>query len=334
METENRRWILVRRPSGEFADADFRLETGPIEEPAEGEVVVRVEMFSCDPTQRGWIGGDTYLPAVKLGTPVRAFAAGRVVRSRHPDYREGERVSGILRWEEYVRTAPTGPYRLGRLPEDVPLDRALGLLGMNGATAYFGLLDVGRPQAGETVVVSGAAGATGSIVGQIAKIHGCRVVGIAGGAEKCGWLTGTAGFDAAIDYKSEDVAHRLGQLCPNGVDVFFDNVGGDILDAALEHLAMCGRVVLCGAISRYNASGVPPGPRNYLSLLIRRGRMEGFIVLDYAPRYGEATAALAGWWKEGRLIEQVDVVEGFENLPGALRRVFTGENRGKQVVRV
>ncbi len=333
-DTANRRWILIRRPRGEIAEEDFSLETGAVEEPSEGEVVVRTEMFSCDPTQRGWIGGDSYLPAVPLRTPVRAFAAGRVVRSRHPDYRKGDRVSGILRWEEFVRTAPSGPYRLGKVAEDLPLGRALGLLGMNGATAYFGLLDIGRPRAGETVVVSGGAGATGSIVGQIAKIKGCRVVGIAGSGEKCRWLTEAAGFDAAIDYKSEDVAHRLGQLCPDGIDVFFDNVGGAILDAALEHLAMRGRVVLCGAISRYNAVTMPPGPRNYLSLLIKRGRMEGFIVLDHASRYPEAAAALAGWWKEGRLVDQVDVIEGFENLPRALRRLFTGENRGKQLVQV
>ena len=330
----NHRWLLERRPRGEIADGDFRLDEAPIEEPAPGEVLVRTAMFSCDPTQRGWIGGDTYLPAVKLGTAVRAFGAGRVLRSRHPDYHEGDAVAGILRWETYVCTNPTGPYRLTKLPDGLPLERALGLLGMNGATAYFGLLEIGRPQAGETVVVSGAAGATGSIVGQIAKIKGCRVIGIAGGAEKCAWLTQTAGFDVAIDYKQEDVAHRLGETCPDGVDIYFDNVGGPILDAALEHLAMRGRVVLCGAISRYNHHDVSPGPRNYLSLLIKRGRMEGFIVLDYAARYQEAFTALSGWLREGRLVDQVDVQEGFENLPTSLSRLFTGENKGKQLVRI
>jgi NADPH-dependent curcumin reductase CurA len=210
----------------------------------------------------------------------------------------------------------------------------MGVLGLNGITAYFGLLEVGRPQPGETVVVSGAAGATGSVVGQIAKIRGCRVIGIAGGAEKCRWLTGEAGFDAAIDYKSERVERRLTELCPEGIDVFFDNVGGEILDAALGNLALRGRVVLCGAIAMYNEKVPPAGPRNYLSLLVKRGRMEGFIVLDFMPRAGEAVAALTQWVHEGRLKHEEDVREGLENAPQTLQRLFDGKNRGKQLLKV
>ncbi len=330
----NRRWLLARRPRGAIEDSDFHFEEQALSEPGDGEVVVRVAMLSCDPTQRGWIGGDTYLPAVAIGDPVRSVGAGRIVASRHPDYAEGEMVTGLLRWEDYVRVAPEGPYRLGKLPPGLPLERALGVLGLNGTTAYFGLLDVGRPQPGETVVVSGAAGATGSLVGQIAKAKECRAVGIAGGAEKCRWLTETAGFDAAIDYKAADVAGRLHEACPKGIDVYFDNVGGEILDAALAQLAFHGRVVLCGAIANYNATEPPPGPKNYLNLLLQRGRMEGFIVLDYASRQNEAIAALSGWLAEGKLTERVDVQEGLENAPATLRRLFLGQNEGKQLLRV
>ena len=210
----------------------------------------------------------------------------------------------------------------------------MSALGLTGITAYFGLLDVGRPVAGETVVVSGAAGATGSVVGQIAKIKGCRAVGIAGGAEKCRWLTEVAGFDAAIDYKAENVAARLKELCPKGIDIFFDNVGGDILDAALARLAMRGRVLLCGAIANYNAPEQPPGPKNYLNLLLQRGRMEGFLVLDYMPRASEAVLALAGWIREGKIKYEVDVQHGLENAPATLRRLFEGRNEGKQLLRI
>jgi NADPH-dependent curcumin reductase CurA len=210
----------------------------------------------------------------------------------------------------------------------------MSALGLTGITAYFGLVEVGRPRAGETVVVSGAAGATGSVVGQIARILGCRVVGIAGGPEKCRYLLHELGFDAAIDYRSEDVAARLHETCPDGVHVYFDNVGGDLLDAALAELAMRGRVVLCGAIARYNDVKPKPGPRNYLNLLLKRGRMEGFIVLDFMPRAAVAVEALAGWLREGKLKDRVDVMDGLENAPAALARLFKGENQGKQLVRV
>jgi NADPH-dependent curcumin reductase CurA len=229
---------------------------------------------------------------------------------------------------------PAGMVGITKLPPGMPLEKALGTLGLNGLTAYFGLLDIGRPQPGETVVVSGAAGATGSLVGQIAKLKGCRAIGIAGGPIKCRWLTEVAGFDAAIDYKADPVEQRLAEVCPKGIDIYFDNVGGEILDAALARLAFRGRVVLCGAIANYNAIEPPPGPRNYLALLLQRGRMEGFIVLDYYPRAEQAVTELANWIAQGKLKDRVDVQHGLENAPAALRRLFLGDNQGKQLVRV
>jgi NADPH-dependent curcumin reductase CurA len=332
MTEQNRRWLLARRPTGTVSAEDFQLVVEPVPEPAEGEALIRNLYFSCDPTQRGWMAMDTYLPIVPLGAVMRAFAAGRVVRSKNPRLAEGQLVQGLFGWQDYalVQQGQASP-----VPAGVPLETALSVLGVTGLTAYFGLLEVGRPQAGETVVVSGAAGATGSAVGQIARIHGCRPIGIAGGPEKCRELVAELGYEAAIDYKREDVAARLRELCPKGIDVYFDNVGGAILDAALANLAMRGRVVLCGAISRYDGGpGAGAGPKNYMNLVIRRGRMEGFIVLDYWPRAPEAVEKLAGWLREGSLKDRVDVVHGFENAPAALARLFKGENRGKQLVKI
>jgi NADPH-dependent curcumin reductase CurA len=330
----NRQWTLARRPHGLVQAEDFRLVEGPVPTPSDGEVLVRNLFLSCDPTQRGWMATDTYLPAVRIGEVMRAIAGGVVVESRHHAFKPGQLVTGKFGWQDWALARPGTAEAPAPVPPGVPLETALSILGLTGITAYFGLLEVGRPQPGETVVVSGAAGATGSAVGQIARIKGCRVIGIAGGPEKCRLLTEELGFDAAIDYRSEDVADRLKALCPKGIDVFFDNVGGEILDAALARLAMNGRVVLCGAISRYGDDQPAPGPRNYLNLLMRRGRMEGFIVLDYMKRAAEAVGALAGWLREGRLKDRIDVVEGFEQAPAALARLFTGENRGKQLVRI
>src|SRR5581483_289179 len=282
---KNRQWLLARRPQGMISADDFKwVEDAEVPAAAEGEVLVRNLWLSCDPTQRGWIGGDTYLPAVKIGEVVRSFAVGQVVESKNPKFKPGQLVQGLFGWQDYASVKPGSISAPTPVPEGVPIETAMSALGATGITAYFGLLEIGRPKAGETVVVSGAAGATGSIVGQIAKIQGCRAIGIAGGAEKCKRLVSEYGFDGAIDYKGEDVRKRLKELCPNGVDVFFDNVGGDILDAALARLAMRGRVVLCGGIARYNDAGQAPGPKNYLNLVVQRGRMEGFIVLDYMPR--------------------------------------------------
>ena len=316
-------------------ERSFRWSEEPVPElGADGEILVRNLVLSLDPTQRGWIARDTYLPAVKIGDVMRSGAAGRVVKSRSPKYAEGDLVMGMFGWQDYAvaktdaKSAPT------KVIPGVPLELAMSTLGMTGITAYFGLLEVGRPLAGQTVVVSGAAGATGSIVGQIARIQGCRVVGIAGGKDKCDWLVKAARFDAAVDYKSEDVGARLRALCPGGIDVYFDNVGGDILDIALAQLAMHGRVVLCGAIATYNDAELRPGPKHYLNLLLKRGRMEGFLVLDYLPRAAEAVMQLWQWVQAGEIKDRVDVMHGLENAPRALIRLFTGENRGKQLLRI
>jgi NADPH-dependent curcumin reductase CurA len=329
---KNRQWLLARRPHGAIQDSDFQFVETDAPKPGEGEVLVRTLMLSCDPAQRMWLATDTYVPAVKIGEVVRSGGAGRIEASNAAGFAVGDIVFGTTGWQDYVAMNPKG--QLNKLAPGPPLELAMRALGMNGITAYFGLLDAGRPVTGETVVVSGAAGATGSVVGQIARIKGCRAIGIAGGAEKCHWLTTVAGFDAAIDYKSENVRARLKELCPDGIDVYFDNVGGDILDAALARLAMRGRVVLCGAIAAYNATEPPPGPKNYLNLISRRGRMEGFIVLDYMKRAPEAIGALAGWVQAGKLKNKVDVQHGLENAPATLRRLFEGRNEGKQLLRI
>jgi NADPH-dependent curcumin reductase CurA len=330
----NRQWRLARRPQGMVQPTDFSWTEEPVPAVGEGQILVRNLYLSVDPTQRGWMARDTYLPAIAIGDVIRSFGVGQVVGSRHEGFRQGELVQGNVGWQDYLLSDGGGPLPLTKLPADADIPLAMSVLGLTGLTAYFGLLEVGRPKAGETVVVSGAAGATGSVVGQIAKIQGCRVVGIAGGPDKCAWLTGTARFDAAIDYKAEAVDRRLRELCPDGIDVFFDNVGGEILDAALANLAMHGRVVICGAISIYNEKVPPPGPRNYLSLLVRRARMEGFLILDYMHRAGEAVAALSQWVREGKLRHQEDVQEGLENAPAALIRLFEGQNRGKQLLKI
>ncbi len=329
---KNRQWLLARRPDGAIKDSDFQFVETDVPALGEGEVLLRNLALSCDPTQRGWIAYDTYLPAVKIGEVVRSAGAGRVVASNNPAYAVGDVLSGLVGWQDYIVLNPKG--QLNKLPPGAPLELALSVLGLTGITAYFGLLDIGHPAAGETVVVSGAAGATGSVVGQIAKIKGCRVIGIAGGAEKCRWLTDDLGFDGAIDYKAEKVGARLKELCPKGIDIFFDNVGGEILDAALARLALRGRVVLCGGIAGYNATEPPPGPKNYLNLVVQRGRMEGFIVLDYMARAGEAVGALAGWVQSGQIKNKVDVQHGLENAPATLRRLFDGRNEGKQLLRI
>jgi NADPH-dependent curcumin reductase CurA len=330
----NRQWRLARRPKGMVQEADFRWTEEPVPPLAEGQLLVRNLYLSLDPTQRGWMSADTYLPAVAVGEVMRSFGVGEVVESRRPGFAPGELVQGGVGWQDHLVTDGGGPLALSKLPKGADIPLAMSVLGLTGVTAYFGLLEVGRPRPGETVVVSGAAGATGSVVGQIAKIQGCRALGIAGGADKCGWLTGEAGFDAAVDYKSERVDRRLAELCPDGIDVFFDNVGGEILEAALANLAMRGRVVICGAISRYNDKVPPAGPRNYLSLLVKRGRMEGFLVLDYWSRAGEAVDALGRWVAEGKIRYQVDVQEGLENAPKTLLRLFEGRNRGKQLLKI
>ncbi|HTP28710.1 MAG TPA: NADP-dependent oxidoreductase [Anaeromyxobacteraceae bacterium] len=331
--TTNRQWVLAKRPSAQISADDLRWVESAVAEPAEGEFLVRNLYLSCDPTQRKWVGGNTYLPAVRVGDVVRSIAVGEVALSRDPRFRPGQLVQGLFGWQDYAVVRSDFGSAVTLVPPDVSIETAMSILGFTGLTAYFGLLEVGRPRQGETVVVSSAAGATGSAVGQIAKILGCRVVGIAGGTAKCRYLLDELQFDAAIDYKSENVITRLREACPDQIDVYFDNVGGRILEAALLHLALRGRVVLCGGIATYNDPQAP-GLRSYLNLIAQRGRMEGFVVLDYLPRAKEAIEVLSGWLREGKLKNRVDVMHGLENAPVALDRLFAGKNVGKQLLHI
>jgi NADPH-dependent curcumin reductase CurA len=333
MANVNRQWLLAARPKGMVKETDFRWHEAPLRRPGEGEVLVRVRYVSFDPAMRGWMEDRaSYIPPVGLGEVMRAGAVGEVIESRHPEFEPGDRLQGLFGWQDYAVVPGALLGRGAKIAEGIPPTWPLGVLGLTGLTAYFGMLDLGQPKPGETVVVSGAAGATGSVAGQIAKIQGARVIGIAGGPEKCGWLVQEAHYDAAIDYKSEDVGARLAALCAKGIDVFFDNVGGEILDAALARLALRARVVLCGGISGYNDETPPPGPRNLMSLVVQRARMEGFIVIDYLPRFGEGVAALTKWVEEGRIVHQEDVQRGLENAPRTFLRLFRGQNRGKQLL--
>lgn len=333
MSTQNRQFRLARRPTGLPVREDWNLTTEPVPAPAEGQFVVKVDYISLDPAMRGWMNeGKSYIPPVGLGEVMRAGAAGTVVESRHPNFKPGDTVSGGFGVQEYAVSDGKGVVKVDtRL---APLPVYLGTLGMPGMTAYFGLLEIGKPQPGQTVVVSGAAGAVGTVVGQIAKIKGCRVVGIAGGRDKCDWLVKELGFDAAIDYKAEDVRKALKAAAPAGIDVYFDNVGGDILDAALANLARGARIVICGAISQYNNTTPVKGPSNYLALLVNRASMTGMVVFDYADRYAVAAREMAGWMMEGKLKARSDVVEGFETFPETLLKLFKGENTGKLVLKV
>lgn len=332
--TSNRQWLLARRPRGRLSRDDFRWTEAPIPAVEDGSVLVRNLYLSCDPTQRSWMAGRTYMEAMRVGEVIRSFAAGEVVETRSDRFERGDLVYGMFGWQDYCAATTGGLFPMHRIPDGVSLEAALGVLGLTGLTAYFGLLHVARLEAGETVIVSGAAGATGSVAGQIAKSFGCRVVGIAGGPEKCGYLTRELGFDAAIDYKSENVVTRLRECCPDGADVVFDNVGGRILDAALLSLALHARVVICGSISGYENDGPPQGPLNTMQLLVRRSRMEGFLMTDFNELVPEAMDALAAWVREGRIKHRSDVAVGLESAPAALARLFSGENRGKQLVRI
>jgi NADPH-dependent curcumin reductase CurA len=329
----NRQWRLAARPNGLPVATDWSFGTEAVPEPADGEILVRVLYISLDPAMRGWMNDRrSYVPPVGLGEVMRAGGIGRVVASRHPDFTAGEHVSGIFGVQDYAISDGRGVLRVSA--ETAPLTRYLSVLGMPGMTAYFGLLDIGRPEAGETVVVSAAAGAVGQIVGQIARIKGCRVVGIAGGLEKCRFIVDELGFDAAVDYKNEDVRAALREACPDRVNVYFDNVGGDILDTVLTRLARHARIVICGSISQYNNEGPMRGPANYMTLLVDRARMEGFVVFDYAKRYGEAAREMAGWIAEGRLKSVEDIVAGMELFPETLLRLYRGENFGKLILSV
>jgi NADPH-dependent curcumin reductase len=329
---KNRQMRLAGRPTGEPRASDWKLTEEQVPHLNDGQFLVRVKYVSIDPAMRGWMNeGKSYIKPVGIGEVMRAGAAGEVVVSNHPTFRKGDTVTGGFGVQEFAVSDGKGVQKVDA--SFVPLPAYLGVLGMPGMTAYFGLLDIGKPQRGDTVVVSAAAGAVGSVVGQVAKVKGCRAVGIAGGAEKCRLLTEAFNFDAAIDYKSQDVKARLKELCPDGIHVYFDNVGGEILDAALTRIARGARIVICGAISQYNSAQGVRGPANYLSLLVNRASMTGMVVFDYAERYAEAAQEMARWIAEGKLVGKEDIVPGgVAAFPEVLMRLFRGENTGKLVL--
>ena len=329
----NRQLRLVERPVGLVDEHDFELVEAPLPELADGEALMRTIYLGMDATVRTWLNkGEGYLPAVEIGEVVRGSGIGRIVASRSPAFAVGDVAYSLPGWQDYAIVRDDA--FTTRLEGITDLRSMMSVFGATGAAAYFGLLDIGRPKEGETVLVSAAGGATGSLVGQIAKIMGCRAIGIAGTDEKCAWVVDELGFDGCINHRSADLPRELAELCPDRVDVYFDNVGGAILDAALGRLAMHGRVVLCGAISVYNDQGRPPGPANYLNLISRRGRMEGFITLDYWDRFSECFDQLRQWVDEGRLHWREEVFEGLEQAPVALNALFIGANMGKVIVQV
>lgn len=297
-----------------------------------GEVLVRSVYLSLDPAMRGWMSRDTYIPAVPLGTVMRGGAIGIVEASNHAGFAMGDAVQGMLGWQEYCISDGKGLAKLSPLP--VPLAARFGLLGHIGFTAYFGLLDIGQPKEGETLVVSAAAGAVGSLVGQIGKIKGCRVVGIAGTDEKCRWLTQELGFDAAINYRTENLHKSLKQHCPKGVDIYFENVGGKTLETVLNHMNDHSRIPVCGMIAGYNQSNPEPGPGNLFQVIVHRIKMQGFLVTDYMPRAAEALPEMMAWHAEGRLQYRVDITAGLEHAPAAFLKLFDGSNQGKVLVQV
>jgi NADPH-dependent curcumin reductase CurA len=332
MNLTNQQFRLAARPSGLPSRETWELTEEPVPDLGDGQVAVEVLYVSLDPAMRVWLNeGDSYVPAVKVGEVMRALGAGRVIASRDPQFSEGDNVTGMFGIQRYAVLPAKELLKVQ--DERVPLPGYLNALGIPGMTAYFGLLEIGRPEPGQTVVVSAAAGAVGSLVGQIAGIKGCRSIGIAGGEEKCRRLTEEFGFDGAVDYRAGDVSRRLRELCPDGIDVFFDNVGGEVLEAALRNLARGARVVLCGAVSQYN-EGALRGPRNYMALLVRRARMEGFVVFDFAKRYGEAAREIAGWMSEGKLQAREHIVSGLETFPDTLLMLYRGENSGKLILGV
>jgi len=337
MTLENLQFRLASRPVGMAKESDFQQAAEPLRELADGEITVKTMYLSLDPAMRGWMNdAKSYIRPVAIGEVMRAGGVGEVVASKSPKYAVGDIVSGGIGVQAYWQGAADDKsasfFKIdSRL---APLTTWMNTLGMPGMTAYFGLLEVGQPKAGETVVVSGAAGAVGQTVGQVARQLGCRVVGIAGGKEKCDFVVNELGFDACIDYKTGSVRDGLKEHCPQGVDVYFDNVGGEILDTVLTRINMKARIVICGAISQYNNTTPVKGPANYLSLLVNRARMEGMVVFDYADRYHVGVAALAGWLKEGKIKSKEDVVQGLENFPRALTMLFEGKNFGKLVLKV
>jgi NADPH-dependent curcumin reductase CurA len=335
MSDSNRRFLLRNRPETTITDDTFELVEEPVPEIQDGEALVRTQWISLDPTNRAWISETpTYLPPVGVGEVMRGLGLGRVAKSNNAAYQEGQLVQGLIGWQEWAVASDAAP--LLPVPEvpGVSPSHYLGALGMTGLTAWVGLKDIGRPEPGETVVISAAAGAVGSVAVQIAKIKGARVVGIAGGPEKCALLTERLGADAAVDHRAPDWHDQLVDATPDGIDVDFENVGGPIMDAIFARINLRARVVLCGLISGYNDAERPPGPRSFSNLLVQRAKLEGFIVIDHLHRIGEASGELAGWMQEGKLQPLETVVEGFEALPTAINMLFDGGNTGKLVVHI
>jgi len=329
----NKQIILAKRPVG-LPDADtWQLKEAPIPDIQDGQILVKQQYISLDPAMRGWISDrKSYIPPVPVGDVMRAGAVGQVVESKHSEFEKGSHVMGWGGVQQYAVTDGEGWFPVN--PSMMALPTYLSALGMPGMTAYFGLLKIGQPREGETVLVSGAAGAVGSIVGQIAKIKGCRAVGIAGGPEKCKYIVEELGFDGAIDYKNEDLHSAIKRECPDGIDVYFDNVGGEILNTALTLLNHHARIPICGAVSQYNATESMEGPSNYMALLVFRARMEGFLVMDYAKDFGAAAMEMAGWMMEGKIKSREDIYEGIENFHDTFLRLFSGKKLGKLVLKV
>ncbi|KAA1246008.1 NADP-dependent oxidoreductase [Aquimarina sp. RZ0] len=330
----NKQIIFKKRPEGLPDDHTWELQSNPIPEPAEGEVLIQHHYISLDPAMRGWMNeGKSYIEPIAIDDVMRAGAIGKVIKTNnHPTIKEGDFLTGWGGVQQYAATDGSNWRKVA--PDLVPLPMYIGTLGMPGMTAYFGILEVGKIKEDDTVLVSGGAGAVGSIVGQIAKIKGCNVIGIAGGADKCSYMLNELGFDGVIDYKSENIQDAIHRECPDGIDVYFDNVGGEILDAALSKLRMHARVVLCGAISQYNDKENIKGPDNYLSLLINRATMQGMIVMDYTNDFEKAAIEMGGWLATGKLKSREDIYDGIENFRDTFLRLFSGDKKGKLVLKV
>jgi NADPH-dependent curcumin reductase CurA len=338
-QAKNRQWRLANHPIGLIKDSDYNWHEETIPVLKDGEVLIRNIYLSLDPTNRGWINpatGPHYIKPVSIGDVMRGICIGVIEESNNSQVEKGKIVTGLFGWQDYFISDGKNltSLRLFPHPEKAPLSIYLNVFGMIGLTAYFGLLDIGKPKEGETLIVSAAAGAVGSLVGQIGKLKGCRVIGIAGTEEKCSWITKELGFDAAINYKTESVRGRLKELCPSGIDIYFDNVGGEILDAALGELNLHARVVICGMISIYNSTKPVPGPYNFARIITKRALVQGFIVTDYFDRMTEALTDLMSWYSDGKLKYREHIVDGLENAPTAINKLFDGTNKGKLIVKI
>lgn len=335
MTQVNHQILLERRPVGAPTTDDFAFSRCAIAQPGDGEVLLKNLYLSIDPAIRGWMSeGRSYLPPIAIGDPVRSGALSQIVESRAEGWSPGLIVQALAAWETYSVVPASNLHGRVKPIDGIPLHSMLSVLGGTGLTAYFGLLEVGRPKTGDTVLVSAAAGGVGSIVGQLARIHECRAVGLTGSDDKCAWLIEELGYDAAINYKRHDLRVTLKESCPAGIDVFFDSVGGDLLNTVLARLNQHGVVALCGAISQINEGSLPPGPSNYVQLVAKSARMEGFTTFDFADRFDDARTALASWVRNGKLRYRDDIVEGIESAPAHLSRLFTGQHRGKLMVRL